>query len=335
MAAARGELHLLHERSHDSLELRPVLAIDRDGAIRDLRNGTLVFAPGTARDERRRVVRVGRSGEVEALIADTRSFSDARLSPDGRSLALEIGGANHGLWVYDIARTTMTRLALGFDNVAPVWTSDGTRISFATNRAGVATNLFWLPADGSASPEQLSSSEHEQRPGAWSPDGATLLFQEQRPETGWDLMALPIGGDAKELLASPANETRPAFSPDGRFVAYESDESGQVEIYVRAFAGGGDARRVSNGGGRFPVWGANGREVFYRREHEILTVDAVSLDGSRVIVETPDAMDGFDLTQDDRSVVTVARRTAASDVAHLNLVLHWSSEIERLAAAGR
>jgi len=129
------------------------------------RSGTLVYGPGTSRGEAHSVVRVDRAGRSESLIDTRRAFFDARPSPDGRLLALEIGGANRGLWVYDIARTTLTRLALGFDNESPVWTPDGKRVTFASSRSG-QKNLFWRLADGSEPAKRLTTSEYSQQPGS-------------------------------------------------------------------------------------------------------------------------------------------------------------------------
>lgn len=302
------------------------------------RSGTLVYAPGDARAEAHRVVRVDRSGHSETLIDAERPFSEVRSSPNGKMLALEMGGANHGLWVYDIARTTMTRLALGFDNGAAVWTPDGERVTFASNRSG-RTNLYWQSADGSESAERLTTSEYAQTPGCWSPNGTTLVFEEYHPETGWDLWSLSNDRDRapRPILQTPASERRAAFSADGRFLAYESDASGRVEVYIGMFPSLDAKRRVSSNGGRFPVWSVDGSELFYRNGDEVLVVNVetsgkLAVSAPKLLYEKRFVSGALQLLPDGESFVGLDDADATTDHGpkQLNLVLNWSRELQEL-----
>ena len=282
------------------------------------------------------MVRVDRRGRSESLIDTRRAFFDARPSPDGRLLALEIGGANRGLWVYDIARTTLTRLALGFDNASPVWTPDGKRVTFASSRFG-QKNLFWQLADGSEPAKRLTTSEYSQQPGSWSPDGTTLVFEENRPETGWDLVILSAEDDGapRPFLQTPSTERQPAFSADGRFVAYESDESGQIEVYVRSFPDSDMKWKVSTEGGRFPVWSADGHELFYRSGDQVLVVDVatagtLTLGNPKVLYEKHSVAGELNVMPDGQSFVMIDDSATERGPTQLNLVLNWSYELERL-----
>ena len=183
-------------------------------------------------------------------------FENVRVSPDGQRMVIWVGGANNSLWIYDIARQTMTRLVSGFENILPVWAPSGDRIAFTSDRAG-ADNLYAQLVDGSAPPERLTTTTNQvfHSPTAWSPDGQWLAFSERRPEAGANLWLLPMegGGAPQPFAQSAANESEARFSPDGRFLAYVSDETGQREVYVQSFPESGSKWQVSTAGGQATV----------------------------------------------------------------------------------
>ena len=200
------------------------------------RDGSLIYAPGRSWGEENLVVWVDRTGRSQPLIDTPRTFREPHLSPDDQFVTFWINDANTGIWVYDIARTSLSRLAFGFDNITPLWTPDGSRITFSSTRDG-SYDIYWQPADGSGPAERLVASPGFVLSGSWSPDGTTLIFTDYRTEHGADLwLVQPEGERTPEIfLQSPANEQSPVFSPDGRWVAYESDESGQFEVYLTSF----------------------------------------------------------------------------------------------------
>ena len=169
---------------------------------------------------------------------------------------------------YDLSAGTLTQLTFEAANRAPIWSPDGQRAIFASNRNG-ALNLFALPASGNGSTQRLTTSESLQLPGSWSPDGNVLAFMEQHPSTGRDIWLLQRNGDRTSFLNSEADESAPRFSPDGRWIAYVSNESGQAEVYVRAV----NARlsnRISSQGGSEPVWALDGGILYYRSYGKLL-----------------------------------------------------------------
>lgn len=154
---------------------------------------SLLSAAGDSRGGWNRVAWVDREGGSQPLIEENGHFVGPRLSPDGRQLAISIGAANYSVWIYDLARSTLTRLTFGFDNAYPVWTPDGHRVTFASTRAG-NWNLFWQAADGSGEVERLTINEHAQWPWSWSSDGKTLALEEGSPGTGSDIAVLSMDG---------------------------------------------------------------------------------------------------------------------------------------------
>ena len=306
------------------------------------RYGSLLYAPGGTWGDHSRVVWVDREGRSEPLIETPGNYHTPQLSPDGSSLALTLGGANESLWIYDIARATLTRSIYGYDNVRPVWTPEGDRLTFMSSRSG-AFNLFRQHADGSGEAERLTTSEGNQATGSWSRDGKTLVFAEQHPETGLDVWSLSMdGGEApKRLLYEPFDENDPTLSPDGRWLAYVSNESGHNEVYVRSFPGMAGKRQVSTEGGRYPRWSPNGRELFYRDEDKMMVVEIASngeLGASNALFEEPFAYSAnglnYDVAPDGRRFVMIDESEAEPAPTQLVLVQNWAEELKRLVPTG-
>ncbi len=304
------------------------------------RDGSLIYAPGDSRGDNHRVLWVDREGQAQPLIETPRGFYLPRLSPDGRLLALNISGANGSVWVYDLHRSSLARLTFSFDNDYAIWTPDSRRVTFGSTREG-PWNLFWQTADGSAKAERIVPSEHRQQPGSWSPNGKVLAFEEFRPETGRDIWILAREGNRKPepFLKTEFNEGDPMFSPDGRWIAYVSDESGQYEVYVRPFPSSERKFQVSTEGGTPPVWNPGGRELFYRNGDKMMVVDIetkgdLTLGKPRLLFERRSP--GwwglyFDVAPDGQRFVMIDDSEAKPAPTQLNLVLNWSEELKRLA----
>ena len=302
--------------------------------------GHLLYAPGGAFTPPHRVVWVGRDGETEPLTQSTGYFASTALSPDERRLAIFVTGANNSIWIYDIARATMTRLVSGFENLFPIWTPSGVRVTFNSNRSG-PLNLYWQIANGSAPPERLTTSEFAQTAESWAPDGQWLVFEEQRPDTGFDIGVLSMEGDrtSRPFAQSAANETSPRFSADGRFIAYTSDESGRNEVYIQPFPSSGRKWPVSTEGGDTPLWNPNGRELIYANGGEILVVDVdtrgeLTLGKPRALFEVPSALNGpMDISSDGQRLVFIDESAAPPAPTYLVLIQNWAEELKRLAPA--
>ena len=201
-----------------------------------------------------------------------------RLSPDGTRVALDVRDQDQDIWIWDLAREALTRFT--FDAAQdgyPVWTPDGRRLVFASDRTG-QLNLFWQAADGTGTVDRLTESPNQQRPSAFSPDGTRLVFREDRPTAnavtngqvgsvqGRDLALLAVAGQqpVEPLVHTRFLEANGEISPDGRWLAYQSNESGQDEIYVRPFPEIDRGRwPISTGGGSRPLWAPHGKELFY------------------------------------------------------------------------
>ena len=197
--------------------------------------GALVYATGGDPGERT-LVWVDRDGREETLAAEPRAYRYPRISPDGSRLAVDVRDQEQDIWIWDFARETLTRLTFdpGRDSF-PVWTPDGRQVAFASNRDERGFNLYWKAADGTGAVERLTESENGQRPYAFTPDGRQLVFLEIDEELRRNLGALSLKGSPEPLLATEFDERNAEISPDGRWLAYQSNASGQHEIYVRPF----------------------------------------------------------------------------------------------------
>jgi serine/threonine-protein kinase len=242
-------------------------------------NGTMVYVPGRGDGVGPLTVlsmdREGRALSLPNLPAD--AYRDVRVSPNGAQLAL---ATQDDIWIYDIARAGRTKLTTDpAPDIAPMWTLDGKRIVFTSRRAGYS-ELFWRPADGSGSEERLLSRSHDSidlNANSWSRDGSHLLFAEvssnKQVVASIEQLSIAHPEESQVLLKNDANHGRAAVSPDGRWLAYESNRSGRTEVYVDRYPSMEDRRPVSIDGGRLPLWGSNGQELFF-----------VSLDGRQMFV---------------------------------------------------
>jgi len=247
-------------------------------------DGTLVYVPGLAGSANNRIDWMTRDGRVSVLRSQEADWAQPRFSPDGQRLALTVfDGKQRDVWVYDWAREAMQQLTLDAGNDGnPVWTPDNRRIVYhADVHKNGKPNLFWANADGTGDVVRLTDSPNSQQ--AWSihPGGKFIAFQETVAATGIDLMILPLEGDlTRELTAgtptvflrTPVNEMQPIFSPDGRWIAYFSNVSGQNDVHVRPFPGPGGHWRITTEGGSFPRWSKTSNELFYLRQGKVMVV---------------------------------------------------------------
>ena len=236
-----------------------------DAAVAD--DGTLVYVPGAGVAPERTLVWVDRQGREESLRAPARAYHYPRLSPDGRRVALDVRDQERDLWIWDFIRETPARVTFdsGLDE-SPVWTPDGLGLVFSSTRAG-AFNLFRQAVDGTGAVERLIESPNSQGPKAISPDATRIVFVEEFPKTGSDLMMLTLDKQphAEPLVRTTFDESNAEISPDGRWLAYQSNESGSNEVYVRPFPDVNGGRwQISTGGGQQPLWARSGEELFYR-----------------------------------------------------------------------
>ena len=295
-------------------------------------SGTLAYVRSSGR---RSLVSVERDG-AERLVTEAQGrFSSPVISPDGSRVALR---DFISLWVFDIERGTPAPLSLGADNRDPVWTPDGTQIVFASTREG-NWDLYSISAGGGGELEKLLERDGMQAPMSWSPDGNVLAFWDRSPDMEQDIWMLPLGGPPVPFLNTPFNETSGRFSPNGRFFAYVSDESGREEVYVVPYPVPDGRDIISTDGGTEPVWAHSGDELFYRRGEELIAVEVetdqgFSVGASRTLfrgASTPrtvtETRAHFDVAPDDQSFVMV-RRDAGSIPTRINVVTNFFEELK-------
>jgi Tol biopolymer transport system component len=291
-----------------------------------------------------RLVLVDRAGAARPLTPFGGFLAEPRVSPDGRSIAVRSGGAaNEQIWRFDFEREAFSQITFEWDNKVPVWTPDG---EFLIVSSTPGWKLHRVRADGSAAAEVLSSARGvEQDPGSLTADGKLLVYSAIGTGTRDDIWILPLedGGGPRLFLQTPAVEGSPAISPDGHVLAYHSDESGRLEVYVRSFPDGGNKVQVSSGGGIYPVWARNGKELFYRvpldggkfrmMVADVSSANPVRLSRGRELFQDSYSDFGYftyDVLPDGQHFVMIEVDREASRITHFNVVLNWFEELRRL-----
>jgi len=274
------------------------------------------------------------------------------VSPDGTRIALGVVDVKPDIWLWDLARATLTRLTLGpFAHAFPVWRPDGRELVFSSDRAGGVPNLFRQAADGTGTIERLTESPYNQSATAYAPDSTRLVFTELSPNSGQDVMALRLDGSrqALPLVQTRFNESNGAVSPEGRWLAYDANDSGTYQIYVRPFP---DVTRgqwqVSTSGGRQPVWARSGRELFWVAPDGGVMGVAVAggptwtagaptkvLEGHYVVSTLGSGFPrDYDIAADGRFLMMkTAGNDAASAPPQIIVVQHFDEELKRLVPA--
>ena len=262
--------------------------------------GTLVYLAGESVTEGVDIQWLDRDGKASPLRTTYANWWNLRFAPDGRRLALQITDGTDDIWIYEWSRDVLTRLTGNAgDNTNPVWTPDGHRLVFASTRESKAPNLYWQRADETGGAARLTTSGNAQRPGSWDPTGRYLVFEELDAQSKLNVMMLSMDGDessgwkagnATAILNSIHNEYQPAVSPDGRWLAYVSDESGRDQVYVRPFRRTGGRVQVSVAGGRAPVWSPTSAEILYgfaESNQGQIMIAPYSVKGDEFIVDKP------------------------------------------------
>jgi len=302
--------------------------------------GTLVYVPGSI-TRLRRLVWADREGQTEPVTEIQRDFVDPRLSPDGQRLAVTVTSKSGAvdIWIYDIARGTLTPFTFEGTSRSSVWTPDGTRLTFHTHR--VNEDIFWMLADGTGEAEQLTTSLSIQTPISWSPDD--ILAYTEGAVNQRDIWVLPMKGEREPLsfLATQFDERHPMFSPDGKWIAFTSNQSGQDEVYVKPYPKEGGIEQISTGGGREPLWGHGGNELFYRNGNTMMLVPVQTkptmsaglprplFEGSYVY-DSPDFTSNYDVSQDGQRFLMVEEPEVRTQI---NVILNWFEELKRLVPA--
>ena len=311
-------------------------------------DGHLVYAAGPIEQGTRVPVWVDRQGKPTRLPLPPRSYLHPRLSPDGRQVAIEVEGASHDIFTYDIARDTLTKMSFDGASHWPTFTPDGRNLTFRSWKTGTMT-MWSMPADRSGPPTLLTDVGSMQSPESWSPDGTVLAFtQMDDPASGSDIYVLPLGGDRKPfpVVRTKFSEGSPKFSPDGHWLAYSSNESGRSEVYVMAYPGPGPKIQVSNSGGTDPMWRRDGRELYYRYGNQMMAV--VVGTGRTFTVSKPQVLwegqylagvgsscgmagptsANYDVSADGERFLMIEDKSQNVECKLLRVVSNWSTELK-------
>jgi Tol biopolymer transport system component len=242
------------------------------------------------------------------------------------------------IWLQDLTRGGLTRFTFeGIYNQNPIWTPDGKRIVFSSITEG-PPNLFWQLADGSGRMERLMTREQVQNPTSFSPDGQLLVFNERTDLRNISVLKLS-DRKAQPFLGTPFNEGNGTFSPDGRWLAYVSDESGRPEIYVQPYPGPGGKRLISTEGGTEPAWNRNGRELFYRSANKMMAVETttqptftagkprVLFEGDFLATPAPQLATNYDVSADGQRFLMV--KPGEQVPGQINVVQNWLYDVRR------
>jgi Tol biopolymer transport system component len=292
--------------------------------------GGLAYAHGTTN---RRLVWVDRTGTVTPALSELREFRNVRLAPDGRKVALAVGtGARTDLWILDIASGTLTPLTTAGSSRNPTWSPDGRRILYVSTQGGRA-GFWWQPSDGSGPAVKAAEARHNPWNIDISPDGRTTVFNSLYDGTfNLEVLALDSTREEHDIAASPtATEVFGRFSPDGRWMAYMSNESGRMEVYVRSFPEQGARVQISTGGGRRPIWSPDGKQIYFWEDNRLMAA-TLARDPAIRVVSRERLFEGryeqdYDVSKDGKRFLMIESETSGLGLV---VVPNWLTELRQL-----
>jgi serine/threonine-protein kinase len=307
-------------------------------------DGTLIYVPGELQATGE-LVWLSRRGAEEALPFPAADYGSFQISPDGRQLAIEIRDAEHfNIWIYGLLGGISTKLTLEGNNLNPIWTNDGKWITFTSDRTGTY-NLFMKKVDGTGEIKPLTDNTIKEKfhvASSWSPDDKILAFEEISTR-GSDIYLLNMDkqDDKYQFAADPRfTEWGPAFSPDGKWIAYTSDEQGQYDIYVKPYPQTGKRFRISTDTGEEPVWSRSSKELYYRNvENGRRWMVVAYTIGSEFISQSPQVLfegdyinvdwRSHDVSPDGQRFLLVKRVDKTQRYTQLNVITNWFEEVKR------
>jgi Tol biopolymer transport system component len=307
--------------------------------------GMLAYLDGTQAWTNSRMVWVDRSGRTEPLPLPPRPYAHPRLDPDGKSVVFAIREEVTDVWTLDLRRNGVSRLTfVPSENEMPVWMPDGTRVIYSSTRAGEPRAHYVRAADGSGEERKAFSAAVHQHISSVSPDGTSILLTEFRADGAADvLLVSPDGKVRRPLFATPFEEMNAQFSPDGRWIAYTTNESGRHEVYVVGHQTPG-RWQISTDGGHNPVWSRDGRQLFYLNGSKMFAVDVTTspnfsvsvprmlFEGDFELLSRGDT--NYDVAPDGQRFLMVQQERSSAE-RPVTVVANWFGAVERLAAPDR
>jgi Tol biopolymer transport system component/predicted Ser/Thr protein kinase len=323
--------------------------------------GTFVYRTGKVSEQNWPVSWLDSSGKTRPLIPAPGFYLQPRFSPNGQRLALsKFAHTDRDIFVYDLQRNTTTRLTVGTLAAAPVWTPDGRYIAFGIQIPPLG--LGWVRADGSGEIQRLLDSRYVVNPHSFFPDGRRLAYYGLDADARFKIWTVtldmsdperPKPGKPELFLNTQTNERNPVVSPDGQWIAYESDESGRSEVYVRPFpippGGAGGKRQISTGGGTLAIWSRNSRELFFQNpEHRIMATDYQLKNDSFVVgkprawsdqrLQDVSSVQNYDLAPDGNRFAIIPEikpTTEEKGNVHVTFLLNFFDELRRRAPTAK
>ena len=321
---------------------------------------TLMYVPGHSGFHLASIYWMDHEGKFTPVREAPGDYYMPALSPDGKRLALSINdGKKSDIWVDDLARDNLTRLTFDGNNLGPVWTPDGQRITYVhfEDPAHGESDIYWTRADGTGSPFRLTETRNRKLPSSWHPSGKILAFDQYMPGGNYSTSTVVIDGDDKQgwkpgkiapFMTSSYPEWESSFSPDGRWLAYDSSESGEFQVYVRPFPGPGGKWQVSTGGGRYPKWSRASKELFYRTLDSKIMVAPYSVSGGSFVPGKPQLWSpgqfterlgsvNFDIHPDGKRFVVLKSPASQEDSApsKFTFVFNFFDELRRNVPSGK
>lgn len=304
-------------------------------------NGTLAYVSGQINISGRSLVMLDQQATQTPIPAPPQAYMEPRFSPDGKRLAVVVqSGKDFDVWVYDILRGTMSRLTFGGDNRSPAWSPDGKRLAYYSPTEGKSAVLV-RNADGSGTAEVVATGLGRSYVDCWSHDGSMLILDRATQSDNSNITVVPLTGDRKpwDFLATKYDEWQSSLSPDGKWIAYVSNETGKYQVYVQPFPKGGSKWQISLDEGYEPHWSSDGKTLYYRSPDRILAVPietspTLSVGKSRIIITgyNPMNLDSgitYDLSSDGKHFIVTRAAGQDESLQEMVVVLDWFDDVKQ------
>jgi Tol biopolymer transport system component len=278
-----------------------------------------------------------RGGKATNITSEVKPYGYPFISADGKQIAVTLESSSYDAWVYDVERDTITRASFGGDDYRPHLSPDGRMLGYDSSKSG-QQQVYVKQGITQAAETQITDGPELKEFYGFTPDGREVIFGRQNKDTGWDLYAAAIAGDHKPrpLAVAPFNQVGARLSPDGKWLAYVSDESGQAEIFVQAMNDPSIRAQVSSEGGENPRWARSSNEVFFTSKNRLMSVKLApggGLSPGKPVLMFEDKIkwEGYDVAPDGRFVVVRDADTKGLGT-QINVVLNWFEELKRQPA---
>jgi serine/threonine protein kinase len=298
-------------------------------------NGTLVFQPGTFATRQRNLVWMDRTGKSTNIMEEVKPYASPDISPDGKQIALTLEGSSYDVWVYDLGRGTLTKATFGADDYSPHWSPDGKMLAYHSSKSG-AVQVYVRHGIIQGDEVAVTDGPEYKQVYGWTPDGREIIFARVNKDKGFSVYAAAVEGDHKVrplVLGGTFYKADANLSPDGKWLAYVSNESGQFEVFVQALNDPATSAQISSEGGTAPRWARSGNELFFLAKDGFMSVkfapgNTLNLGKPVKLFEDKRTWSGYDVAADGRFVVAVEAEGKATG-SQLNVILHWFEELKQ------